>query len=130
MPEAHAWPASCAATSSLQVVSAAESVGRLGVGAVGREAVVHGDPAEAGEHAGVVHRVGAALLMDGVAREHLGGGGVRPAQPLSDPQPGLVVVRDRLIREQAAQLLIELGETRSGLAAPTSTAWRSRSPPR
>jgi hypothetical protein len=49
-----------------------------------------GDPGERGQDAHRLHRLGAALGVDGEQGVLAGAGAVHPGQPAFDPEPGLV----------------------------------------
>lgn len=84
----------------------AQAVIAAGVVAIGRPAVMDGDPREAGRHTGGVDRLAAASGVRDVARQLGGRRAVHPAQAAGDPCTGLVDVRDRRRLKQPAQTLI------------------------
>jgi hypothetical protein len=78
-----------------EVVCVAEGVGAVGVGAVGREAVVDGDAAEAWEDAEGVDPFLAAPGVEALERQRPGCGLVDPVQLAGRAGAGLVEVHDR-----------------------------------
>jgi hypothetical protein len=112
-----------------QMMGVAQGVGRGRVGTVLRPAVVDGDPLEVRHHAGVVDALGAAPVVQGVQRQRLGAGAVKPPQPAAGASAGLVEVHDRRVDDLLVHPVEELAEAPApSLTNPTSVAGDSGAP--
>jgi hypothetical protein len=95
------------------MVSAAQRVQRLDELTVPRPPVVDRDAAEAAQHAGVEHRLHAALAMHAQQCQRLGRSRVDPAQAAIDPPTGLIEMRRLRAGELGANLRKELADRRA-----------------
>jgi hypothetical protein len=110
----------------LGIMRRAQRVGGPLVAPVRRPAVMHRDPAEAGQHPGGVHRHNAALGMDREPAQQRCGCRVDPVQPARDPGAGLVEVGDLGTAQQATDPLHKPAQPLRSLShQPTKHASRA-----
>ena len=91
-------------------MNVAESVADVGVVAVRLEPVVDRDPAEGGEHPGVVKAIDPASVVQRVERRPLRAGAEQPAQKALGAGSGLVDVDYRARLQLGAHLFEERAE--------------------